>query len=64
MMSLVIPPQDELHTCHGELFSEAIASICHSPQVVAVGINCTHPRFITVSVLSGLVMTSREWNGY
>lgn len=39
--------KDELHCCHGELLSEAVSNICKSPQVLAIGINCTHPRFIT-----------------
>ncbi|KAL5004388.1 hypothetical protein ScPMuIL_017844 [Solemya velum] len=32
---------------HGERFSEAVRSVVQSDQVVAVGINCTHPKHIS-----------------
>ncbi len=37
---------DEAHLWHGERFVEAVALANESPQVVAVGINCTAPRLI------------------
>ena len=40
--------QDGAHTCHGEEFAAAAAKVSQSPQVVAVGMNCTNPRYITV----------------
>ena len=42
--------QDGLHTGHGELFSEAVSSVTESPQVTAVGVNCSHPKDIEVDV--------------
>jgi homocysteine S-methyltransferase len=37
---------DETHICHGEPFAEGVALAEESPQVVAVGLNCTAPRFV------------------
>jgi homocysteine S-methyltransferase len=34
------------HTCHNELFREAVRVAVSSPRVVAVGINCTAPKFV------------------
>ena len=42
--------QDDLHICHGELFSEAVSSVAESSQVTAVGVNCTHPKHVEVWV--------------
>lgn len=39
--------QDDEHTCHGENISEAAAAAAASDQVVAVGINCTQPEYIS-----------------
>jgi homocysteine S-methyltransferase len=36
-----------MHTCHGEHISGATAAAASSDQVVAVGINCTSPRYIS-----------------
>jgi homocysteine S-methyltransferase len=38
--------KDNRHLCHGEPFSEAVALANESPNLVAVGVNCTPPRFI------------------
>ena len=43
--------QDDLHTCHGDLFSEAVSSVAESPQVTAVGVNCTHPKHVEVKMV-------------
>ncbi len=37
---------DEAHVCHGEPFTECVALANQSAQIVAVGINCTPPRFV------------------
>ncbi|KAK3598408.1 hypothetical protein CHS0354_005501 [Potamilus streckersoni] len=39
--------KDGSHTCHGELFSDAVRSVCQSDQVIAVGLNCTSPQYVT-----------------
>jgi homocysteine S-methyltransferase len=38
---------DDLHIAHGELLHEAAAAVSASPQIVAVGINCTPPQRIS-----------------
>lgn len=37
---------DEAHVCHGERFADCVALANRSDQVVAVGLNCTPPRFV------------------
>lgn len=37
---------DEIHVCHGEPFADCVALANRSPQIVAVGLNCTPPRFV------------------
>lgn len=44
--------QDESRVCHGEDFADCVAVAATSPQVVAVGVNCTPPRFVE-SLLAG-----------
>lgn len=39
--------QNGEETCHGEKFCDAIKSVCSSKNVVAVGVNCTGPQYIT-----------------
>jgi len=38
--------RDEAHVCEGEKLEVCIRQIESSPQVAAVGINCTSPKFI------------------
>ncbi len=38
--------RDEAHTCHGERLSDCAAALDACPQVVAIGVNCTAPRYI------------------
>ncbi|CAG2236957.1 BHMT2 [Mytilus edulis] len=39
--------KDENHTGCGEVFSDAVKEVVSCNNVVAVGINCTHPRLIS-----------------
>jgi homocysteine S-methyltransferase len=39
--------RDDSHTGHGEAIAECAALLDSVPQIVAVGVNCTAPRFIT-----------------
>lgn len=36
---------DGEHVCHGERFVDCVAMAAASPQIVAVGVNCTPPRY-------------------
>ncbi|MEZ4668081.1 MAG: homocysteine S-methyltransferase [Anaerolineae bacterium] len=47
--------KDDIHTSHGEELAECAALLGQHPQVAAVGINCTAPRFIP-----GLVQAARD----
>ncbi len=38
--------RDDAHLCHGEPLAECAAWLDDRPQVVAVGINCTAPRYL------------------
>jgi len=38
--------RDEAHVCEGEKLEECVRQVESSPQVAAVGINCTSPKFI------------------
>jgi len=38
--------RDALHVSHGEPFANCVALANASPQIVAVGVNCTAPRFV------------------
>ncbi|MDY0000183.1 MAG: homocysteine S-methyltransferase [Polyangia bacterium] len=39
--------RDGEHISQGELFEEAVALCADSPQVIAVGLNCVKPRFVS-----------------
>jgi homocysteine S-methyltransferase len=39
--------RDEAHVCHGELFSDCAALADQADQLIAVGINCTAPEYVT-----------------
>ncbi|ESP04366.1 hypothetical protein LOTGIDRAFT_170870 [Lottia gigantea] len=45
--------KDGMSTCHGEKLADCIQAVFESDQVIASGINCTHPQYIT-SLLSSL----------
>lgn len=42
--------KDEAHVCEGETLKECIRQVESSPQVAAVGVNCTSPSFITTLI--------------
>ncbi|XP_041358055.1 homocysteine S-methyltransferase YbgG-like [Gigantopelta aegis] len=39
--------KDNAHIYHGEVFSTAVQSVIQSDSVIAVGVNCTKPEFIS-----------------
>ena len=51
--------QDEERVCHGELFEECVAFSASCEQVVAVGINCTPPRFVSALLRRAQQVTSK-----
>ena len=38
--------KDEVHTCQGERLAEGVAWLNDYPQIAAIGINCTAPRYL------------------
>ena len=56
--------RDERHLCHGEPFAEAVALTDSCPNVIAVGINCTPPRFVTALLQSAQGRTSKPFVVY
>jgi len=51
--------RDESHVCHGESFAGCVALAAASPQVVAVGVNCTPPRFVEPLLRSAAHITDK-----
>nr|XP_022341699.1 uncharacterized protein LOC111135702 [Crassostrea virginica] len=39
--------KDGQHLCHGEKFSDAVKRVMASDQVIAAGLNCTHPSHVS-----------------
>lgn len=39
--------RDNRHVAHGEKFADCAAMVSSHPQIVAVGVNCTRPEFVT-----------------
>lgn len=44
--------KDNLHLCHGESFEDAVRSIAHCSNLVAVGVNCVNPSDVTALLVS------------
>ncbi len=51
--------KDGTHVCHGETFAECVALANDSPQVVAVGVNCTAPEHIESLVHIAAIATHK-----
>lgn len=51
--------RDGAHTSHGELLADCAALLGSHPQVAAVGVNCTAPRFINALVQSARAATDK-----
>jgi len=51
--------QDKSRVCHGEVFADCVALAGASPQVVAVGVNCTPPRFVEALLTAARQVTDK-----
>jgi len=51
--------RDEAHVCEGETLEECIRQVESSPQVTAVGVNCTSPRFIPALIREAKKATNK-----
>lgn len=56
--------RDEVHVCHGEPFAECVALAETSDQVVAVGLNCTPPRYVEALLISAAGRTTKPLLAY
>ena len=50
--------RDGQHVVHGELLRQCAAAVAGYPQTVAIGVNCTHPKFIPA--LIGVLRSASE----
>lgn len=55
---------DETHTCHGERFADCVALANESEQIVAVGLNCTPPRYVEALLRSAARVTDKPLLAY
>ena len=51
--------RDEAHVCDGETLEECIRQVESSPQVAALGVNCTSPKFIPALILEAKKATDK-----
>lgn len=42
--------RDQLRVAHGELLRQCAAAVASFPQTIAIGVNCTHPTFISALI--------------
>jgi homocysteine S-methyltransferase len=38
--------RDEAHISEGQVWAECVEQLCNHPQIAAIGVNCTSPKFI------------------
>jgi homocysteine S-methyltransferase len=51
--------RDETHVCEGDKLEDCVRLVESSPQVAAVGVNCTSPKFITSLIHEARKVTSK-----
>ena len=56
--------KDESHICHGESLAECAAWLNNFSQIVAIGINCTEPRFVPALIESAREHTDKPILAY
>lgn len=55
---------DETHLCHGERFADAAALVDSCSGVIAVGVNCTAPRFVEQLLHAARAVTHKPLAAY
>lgn len=55
---------DEEQVCHGERFADCVAMAAASPQIVAIGVNCTPPRYIASLLQQAATITAKPLLAY
>ena len=56
--------RNETEVCHGEPFAECVGLAVESAQVVAVGVNCTPPQYISALLRSAAGATTKPLAAY
>lgn len=56
--------KDESHVCHGETLAECAVWLNDFPQIAAIGINCTEPRFVPALIASAKRHTDKAILAY
>jgi len=56
--------RDAERVAHGERFAECVARVAASPQVLAIGLNCTAPRFVEPLLRSASRVTHKPLVAY
>lgn len=51
--------RDGDHVCHGERFVDCVALAHECPQIVAIGVNCTAPRYVEDLVRQAAAVTTK-----
>ena len=51
--------KDEAHLCSGALFTEAIELLNESPNIIAIGVNCTAPEYIESLIKIAMPITNK-----
>ena len=47
------------HVCHGERFVDCVAMAHQCPQIVAMGVNCTAPRYVEALIKQAATVTTK-----
>lgn len=55
---------DGEHVCHGERFADCVALASRHEQVIAVGLNCTPPRYVASLLQQAAAMTAKPLLAY
>lgn len=51
--------RDEAHLCHGERLADCVAWLDSCPQIVAIGVNCTAPRYLPALITAARAVTAK-----
>lgn len=51
--------RDEAHISEGQLFADCVQALANYPQIVAIGINCTSPKYIPALIRAGKGKTDK-----